>query len=168
MNIDHFSLSGRLNVAIDLKRRISWTLDKDNENFYAPINKITPVVVGEVKEFYPDSFGAHAVAMFMREGMKNALEFSPFGRAVYDLNLGKDGICHMFYDGGNYFKDQEIKRRWENKERIVSSRIINPGMKRSHEGCGAGSDFIFDQSDIIEVDTQRGALYCVQFKKRFA
>ena len=75
---------------------------------------------------------------------------------VYCLFIGEKGVCHGFHDGGEYFKRDEIKRIFETKtplrefdQRVPSRRI---GVR----------DYIYPYSDVIEVDTNAGVLYCAQ------
>lgn len=91
-------------------------------------------------------------------GSKNK-DFMDFG-----LFLGTKGVCYGFRDKGNYFKDEKIKEKWENK---IALTEFGKGLEGfGNYGCKVGvNEIIYECSDIIEVDTEKGILYCVQFKK---
>ena len=86
------------------------------------------------------------------------------GDIVIDgLFLGTEGLCHGFRDCGDYFKSEEIKRMFENRVTISSS-----GVETHISGCGIGVDGIYEYADEIQVDTKKGILYCLQYKKNLA
>lgn len=102
------------------------------------------------------------VCILMHDALKNARSHGsrnihPYTHALF---LAPEGICHGFQDAGDYFKREDVKRKWESKKPITEFDPM-PGC------CHAGADSsIYPYSDIIEVDTQNGVLYCVQFKER--
>ena len=57
-------------------------------------------------------------------------------------------------DEGGYFKSEKTKKTFENKI---------PLTERHGRGVGI-NHYLYPHSDIIEVDTKEGVLYCVQFK----
>ena len=88
-------------------------------------------------------------------GSKKTLPFT------YGLFIAINGICHGFQEGDRYFTREDIKQRFENKipltefDMDVSSRRV--GVR----------DYIYNLSDIIEVDTANGILFCVQYFGNF-
>lgn len=77
------------------------------------------------------------------------------------LFLGDLGVCYGFKDKGDYFKSEKIKHQYENKIKITEFNSNFFG-----ETCHYGiNDHIFPNSDLIEVDVEKGILYCVQFKE---
>ena len=80
---------------------------------------------------------------------------------TYGLFIAINGICHGFQEGDRYFTREDIKQRFENKipltefDMDVSSRRV--GVR----------DYIYNLSDIIEVDTANGILFCVQYFGNF-
>jgi hypothetical protein len=95
------------------------------------------------------------------EAMKNCYHHGPKDKEIlFGLFFGDKGVCYGFSDGGNYFKDKEIKYLWENKIEITEFDQNTPNNFR----CGVNR-FIFPDSDIIEVDIEKGILYLAQFKK---
>jgi hypothetical protein len=97
------------------------------------------------------------------EATKNCIEHSLKGREVFTIGFyfGVGGVCYGFNDNGNYFKNDEIKSQYENKLRI------NKFDKNTLENnCQSGvNQYIYPYSDLIEVDSKKGILYCVQFKE---
>lgn len=86
---------------------------------------------------------------------------------VFGLFLGLQGLCYGFQDGGNYFKRPEIKAQFESKTPITQfSEPVFDKKRQQQAGCHAGvNDCILAYSDIIEVDTAAGILYCVLRKE---
>ena len=96
------------------------------------------------------------------EVMSNAFahgEANKFG-LTYALIMGQKGMCHGFYDGGDFFKAQEIKEAFE-KKHLLKERDQSPKVDISTHGLG--HHFIYMHSDLIEVDSANGILYCVQY-----
>jgi len=84
-------------------------------------------------------------------GSKNGEPFT------YGFFVAKKGVCHGFQDGGGYFKSEKIKHQFENK-------IPLKKFDKSVDGHRIGvNHHIYRDSDIIEVDTSKGILYCAQF-----
>ena len=95
-----------------------------------------------------------------REGITNSIAHCPenYSQINYGLFLGDKGICQGFR--GDYFKSDEVKKLWESRTPIPSTRDSN------FSGQGQGDKIIYSLSDFIEVDSQNGILYCLQTHKR--
>lgn len=96
------------------------------------------------------------------EMLENCFNHGPKNKDVwFGLFLGEKGVCYGFCDGGDYFKDSKIKNQYENK--IEISEFDKSTFDENHQ---TGVDFhIYPFSDMIEVDSENGILYCVQFKE---
>ena len=112
---------------------------------------------------YKDSFLFRPAVRLVWEALENASVHGskkglPF---TYGLFIARRGICHGFQDGDGYFTREDIKRLFESKTYLtefdtdISSRRV--GVK----------NYIYTLSDIIEVDTANGILYCAQYLERF-
>jgi len=77
------------------------------------------------------------------------------------LFLGDLGVCHGFKDE-NFFKKPEIKNQLENK---ISFKEFNKNPRNGKTSRHRGYNNIFPESDFIEVDSEKGVLYCVQLRK---
>ena len=105
-------------------------------------------------------------AMIVLEPLRNALDHGSKdgGLVTIGLFLGPEGVCLGFRDQGDYFKLQETKK-------IFESRTLpeNRGEKQSQlSGFGIGVGIMYNSADDIEVDAEKGILYCVKFKKNLA
>jgi hypothetical protein len=109
--------------------------------------------------------------MIFHEALVNAIWHGannehPVKTAIF---LGEKGVCFGFYDGGDYFKREDIKEIWEAKKRSQIDLNVTHRGKSDGQICanspmgGGGSYHLFRDSDIIEVDTNRGILYCVRY-----
>lgn len=95
------------------------------------------------------------------EMLENCFNHGPKNKDVgFGLFLGEKGTCYGFCDGGDYFKDSKIKEQYENKIEITK-------FDTSEENCQQSgvNSHIYSFSDMIEVDSEKGILYCVQFKE---
>ncbi|MDD5192956.1 MAG: hypothetical protein PHF67_00040 [Candidatus Nanoarchaeia archaeon] len=98
----------------------------------------------------------------VNDALRNALEHgsvetgknTPYCHGVF---FGSKGICNGFQDQGGYYKRPEIKRIFEAK----NWRLLQDLQPR----IGYGVQFICDLSDLVEVDTEKGILYCSQLIK---
>ena len=116
-------------------------------------------VLSTISNFYflesYDNFNFKRFSKIYVEGIKNSLQHgsldSPF--VTYSLFLGDRGLCHGFWDSGNYFKSTDVKNLWENKIPIKSTKK-NPS--------GLGNPMIYNASDLIFVNAEKGILYCAQ------
>ncbi|MBI4159422.1 hypothetical protein HY500_04160 [Candidatus Woesearchaeota archaeon] len=110
-----------------------------------------------------DGFLLRPVVRLIWEALRNASVHGskrglPF---TYGLFIATNGICHGLQDGDRYFAREDIKQLFENKipltefDMDVSSRRV--GVK----------DYIYKLSDIIEVDTANGTLFCAQYFGNF-
>jgi hypothetical protein len=80
---------------------------------------------------------------------------------TYGFFAAKKGVCHGFKDGGGYFKNKKVKLVYENKVPLKK-------FDKSVDGHRIGVNYyIYPNSDIIEVDTSSGVLYCAQFVENF-
>ncbi len=87
---------------------------------------------------------------------KNSVDFGLF--------LGEKGVCYGFRDYGDYFKSEEVKQIYETKTQIET---FGDGLKEL-SGFNIGVSWMYDDADIIEVDTNLGVLYLVQYKSSLA
>jgi hypothetical protein len=96
------------------------------------------------------------------EMLKNCFDHGPKNKDIFfGLFLGNKGICYGFQDGGDYFKSDKIKYQYENKIEITD---FDRSTLRAN--CQSGvNDFIYHFADRIEVDAEKGILYCVQLKE---
>jgi len=117
-------------------------------------------VINVIKPFY-DSRGIDInigqVAWIIGEPLKNANFYSGNDDAplIFGAYMSEYGLVTSYNDGGVYFKNQNVKRCWENKERYherFSKKI--PGI-----GKGLGTKIIYHNSDVIYVDASEGTLY---------
>jgi hypothetical protein len=106
-----------------------------------------------------DYQGIHNV---IGEVFKNWTDHSPENsNLISGFFFGSKGICYGFQDGGNFFKNKEIKYQIENK---INFNDFNKNPRG--DCCNSGfNDHIFPCSDFIEVDSEKGILYCVQLKE---
>jgi hypothetical protein len=97
------------------------------------------------------------------EAIQNALAYSPINTEpiVYGLFMGPKGVCHGFKDGGDFFRSEAVKEMFENKVWIKEFDEAIKGVSGWRIGVNR---HIYPFSDIIEVDTKEGILYCVQLK----
>ncbi len=96
------------------------------------------------------------------ELFKNWIDHSPEDSTLFTGSFfGLKGVCYGFQDGGEFFKSSEIKKQLENKILFEKFNLSSRG-----DNCHSGfNQHIFPDSDFIEVDSEKGILYCVQFKK---
>lgn len=96
------------------------------------------------------------------ELFKNWIDHAPENSTFFTGSFfGSKGVCYGFCDGGDYFKNPEIKKQLENK---VFFEEFDSNLRGSN--CRSGfNQHIFPCSDFIEVNTEKGVLYCVQLKK---
>src|SRR3989339_105931 len=81
---------------------------------------------------------------------------------ITTYTLFQKGICYGFQDSGDYFKSEHTKRIYENKIPIIKNQSIENGLQRFRVGV---TNFLYPYSDLIEVDTKKGVLYCIQLKE---
>ncbi len=77
------------------------------------------------------------------------------------LFLGDKGVCYGFNDGGDFFKNPNIKYKIENR---ILFREFDKNPKGDCFNIGFNL-YIYPYSDFIEVDLEKGILYCVQLKE---
>lgn len=124
-------------------------------------------LVSKIREFYKidindesrKKLDSQKVCDVTWEALCNCLHHGPEDKDIwFGLFLGEKGVCYGFHDGGDYFLNEDIKNQYENKKPI---KIF--GKNTSHQ---VGVNFcIYPNSDMIEVDLEKGILYCVQFKR---
>ena len=96
------------------------------------------------------------------EALKNCYDHGPKNKEVlFGLFLGDKGVCYGFCDQGGYFKNEKIKNQYENKVEITE---FNKRTLKDNHQSGVNEN-IFCYSDFIEVDSEKGILYCVQLKE---
>ena len=156
---------------------ICW--DKDSHRQYTVFPYETPeiglteyvgLVIDQIKSFYyhqfdvknSDNLSAQIIGTLVFDALTNAQihgskKGTPF---MHGLFIARKGICHGFKDEGDYFKSPEIKRQYEHK---ITIRKFDKSAK-SHHGIGVNIN-IFPNSDLIEVDAEKGVLYCAQYLK---
>ena len=91
------------------------------------------------------------------EGLLNAKihgskGLTPFSHIVL---IGDNGVCQGFHDEGNFYKRYDIKTKIEN--RIIIDEINQDYTLGTHVGLYA---YIYPKTDLLEVDTDKGILYC--------
>jgi hypothetical protein len=125
-----------------------------------------------MKKFYcprkdNPKFHLDYAAFLLKEGVKNALIHGPSGEVNCGLFLGNKGACFGFRDGGQYFKNLEIKKLWEEKD--LFGILLKADPPRNWDGTGPypGIASLFEDSEKIEVDSARGILYCTQMARRY-
>lgn len=104
------------------------------------------------REFFQSPF------VIVGEMFKNCIEHGK-GNVGFGLFLGDNGACYAFCDEGDYFKENKIKFQYENK---IPLKNLKRKTKRNRR---RGVENIFSNSDLIEVDSRKGILYCVQLKE---
>ncbi len=108
------------------------------------------------EEIPQNSFNNQEAGTLIVEALTNACRHGSKRQndeVIFGLFLGRKGACYGFKDKGTYFKKPENKTRYEKKQLLEKAK-------------GAGTGLTFDYSDIIEVDTKEGVLYCTQFLER--
>lgn len=106
-----------------------------------------------------DKFNMEWMNIFLINTTYNAYDHSPtttpFAVALY---ISPQGMATGFYDGGDFYKDPQIKDIFAKKLPIKSS----PAEKRNigHSGSKYGIADIQDGTDFLEIDTDQGVLYC--------
>lgn len=96
------------------------------------------------------------------EAVKNSFAHGKldFDKILIGHYIGDLGVCFGFYDGGDYFKNENIKNQYENK---IPVKNFN---KNPRISCrGNGTKRIFKFSDFIEVDSKKGILYIGKYKR---
>jgi hypothetical protein len=77
--------------------------------------------------------------------------------------FGNSGIGYGFQDGGEFFKNPEIKKQIENK---VLFKKFDKNSRGKENNCNCGfNDYIYSYSDFLEVDTEKGIFYVAQLKE---
>ncbi len=119
----------------------------------------------------PEKVDYQKVGEVIGDALENGLVHGGREKVVLGLFLGKKGACYGFQDFGDYFKRDEVKRAWENKDLgfvLKNCRIgdFHVGQAGSGFKIGVG-EYIFPNSDRIFVDTNEGILYCVQMRESF-
>jgi len=102
--------------------------------------------------------------LLVNEALKNSLNhhFITTKPVILGLFIGELGACYGFKDPGNFFKSKEIKKIFESKIEIKENQLVS----HKQESIGLGVNcYIYPSSDLIEVDTKKGVLYCVQLLK---
>jgi len=73
----------------------------------------------------------------------------------FGLFIDKDEFCLGCYDGGDYFKREDIKAIWENKKKLTEfHKIDNPNI-----GFHVGYNYFCDGFNEIKIDSNQGVLY---------
>lgn len=133
-------------------------------------NDLNPFMSGLLAEiagyyrFFPEYGGwnTQVAGQIANEIISNAYNHGPKGKPIeFSLFLGKKGICYGVRDEGKFFKRKRTKEKFEKKSPITKFDKNDVGGHR-----GGINRFVFPYSDMIEVDTSKGILYCVLFKKR--
>lgn len=126
--------------------------------FYSGVfNKIQSYYRIDIDETVKSRLAIQKVGMILGEATKNCIEHSPNGKKIFTIGFyfGNNGICFGFNDGGNYFKNNQVKEQYENKIRLNYYHNHGHGI----------NDRIFPYTDLIEVDSKKGILYCVMLKE---
>ena len=120
----------------------------------------TQNVMNVIKPFYDSKdieINIGQVAWIIGEPLKNANFYSgnddkPITFGAY---MSENGLVTSYNDGGEYFRNQNVKRYWENKEHYHEK--FNG--KIHGVGKGLGTRIIYHNADIIYVDASEGTLY---------
>ena len=75
------------------------------------------------------------------------------------LFIGNKGVCYGFSYGGDFFKNEDIKKRIENRTFFKEFKEGMP-LKGGH-----GFKKFYKYSELIEVDIEKGVFYCGQLKE---
>jgi len=96
------------------------------------------------------------------ELFKNWIDHAPENsNLISGLFLGSKGVGYGFYDGGDFFKYEKIKRRIESK---ISFKHFEH-MDSDNTGQSGFNNHIYPFSDVLEVDAQKGIIYAAQLKE---
>lgn len=104
----------------------------------------------------------HKATVTLWETLQNAkFHGSKEGRHfIHGMFVAKNGLCNGVYDQGGYFRRPEIKQQFENRTPITKFDL------EYREGFRIGvNEIIFEDADIIEVDSKKGILYCAHLFK---
>ena len=114
--------------------------------------------------------GLRRILETVGEGVQNGLCHGGQELVILGLFLGDKGAAFSFKDFGNYFTRPDIKMIWESKNLEGVWKEKKEALRVGHASSGPGygvRDSIFAHSDVIYVDNNQGALYCVQMRERF-
>lgn len=94
------------------------------------------------------------------EPLRNGICHGGKGKVDLGVFIGEQGVCCGHRDGGEYFKNPEIKRIWEASIPVPSTTAekFDVGNYSSCGGCG--NDMIYKLSHLLEVDCEKGILFC--------
>ncbi len=114
--------------------------------------------------FAMDQLETQGIGSVLGDALSNAQEHgskngTPF---VFGLLMGNSGVCYGFRDEGGYFRRADVKEKFE-KKTPLTERDMDPDAGGARAGVNT---FIFGYTDAIEVDTDKGILYCVQTLER--
>jgi hypothetical protein len=140
-------------------------LDKDFEP------TLSAGVFESIREYYHINYGEEnrkrlAVQLVWNvfgEAVKNCADHSPNGKNFFSVGFyfGAGGICYGFNDGGDYFKNENIKHQYEHK---ILIKDFDKNTLENNFQVGV-NQHIYSYSDFIEVDSKKGILYCIQKKE---
>jgi len=83
-------------------------------------------------------------------------------KATMELFLSPFSIIARCFDGGDYFKREDVKFAWENKLKHSEKQKV----EKKGIGHGIGREYINEYCDLIYVDILKGHLYIgIDFEK---
>lgn len=123
------------------------------------IKVINRSVVDIIKPFYDSKdieINIGQVAWIIGEPLKNANFYSGNDKPIiFGAYMSENGLVTSYNDGGTYFRNQEVKRYWENREHYPEKlQGIVKGV-----GMGLGNRIVYRNADLIYVDSSEGTLF---------
>jgi hypothetical protein len=157
--------SGKINNFREYNPLIFYEIYKDMKRGFG--GQMASGLFSRIQEYYkiglePKRLSIQKVWNVFGEAAKNSVDHSLSGKEIFTIGyyFGDKGVCYGFNDGGDYFKNEKIKHQYENKIRITE---FDQSTLEDCSQVGVNSH-IYPYSDKIEVDSEKGILYCVQLK----
>lgn len=131
-------------------------------NYKEARGKLMKIFISDINKYYASDFGLPVFGSNVSELIKNSyyhgdaldkgLEFGYF-YSPRNIVIG----CNDF---GDYFTKEDIKEKWENREKIISSgKMLNENNK-CVSGNGVGLDlFIYNYYKDLLIDTSQGSFF---------
>ena len=131
----------------------------------------TKSITAKLGVFYREDMGRderrldlHGMSVVYSELFKNWMDHGvDNSNLVTGLFVGSVGVCYGFCDGGDFFKNPEIKLQIETK---LSFKKFNDAPREAGANRHHGFNLhIYPYSDLLEVDTEKGVIYAAQLKE---
>ena len=129
---------------------------------------VFPALQAQIRAFYAaERIDPRNIWLIPKEALRNAqIHGTREGEVfVYGLFMGQNGICHGIQDPGGFYKRTDVKGSLE-AGLVPKGRDFEGPRRHGAESAGYGLGLIIEDSDLIEVDTGWGVLYCVQLRDR--